>query len=178
MRELLRTNDPVLLSLAEAVLGEAGIGCFVADRNISIVEGSLGIFPRRVLVVDDDGPSARDELIAAGVAAGDLTPGAAGELAAAPSPRTDDAFLGGRLRLLQPKRAIAPGSTPCCWRHRSRPRAGQSAGCGRRERASSAWRWRRGSADSGDRRRDRAGAGGLANENARRNGLADRVRVV
>ncbi len=55
MRELLRTNDPVLLSLAETVLGEAGIGCFVADRNISNAEGSLGIFPRRLLVAMTSG---------------------------------------------------------------------------------------------------------------------------
>ena len=74
MRELLRTNDAVLLSLAEAVLGGAGIGCFVADRNVSLVEGSIGIFPRRVLVADDDWLEARRELIAAGVAEADLTP--------------------------------------------------------------------------------------------------------
>lgn len=78
MRELLRTNDPVLLSLAETVLGDAGIGCFVADRNISNAEGSLGIFPRRLLVIDDDWSIARDELLAAGVAAEDLTPAGSG----------------------------------------------------------------------------------------------------
>lgn len=78
MRELLRTNDAVLLSLAEAALGAAGIGCYVADRNISIVEGSLGIFPRRLLVADEDWPAARRELIAAGVAPQDLVPPGAG----------------------------------------------------------------------------------------------------
>lgn len=72
MRELLRTNDAVLLSFAESALAEAGIGCFVADRNISIAEGSLGIFPRRLLVVEEDWNAARQELLAAGVAAGDL----------------------------------------------------------------------------------------------------------
>lgn len=78
MRELLRTNDPVLLSLAETMLGDAGIGCFVADRNISNVEGSLAIFPRRLLVADDDWIRARDELLAAGVAAEDLAPSGSG----------------------------------------------------------------------------------------------------
>jgi hypothetical protein len=73
MQELLRTNDAVLLSLTEAVLAEAGIGCFVADRNISSVEGSIGAFPRRVLVADAELDAARQELIAAGVAPGELT---------------------------------------------------------------------------------------------------------
>ena len=74
MRELLRTNDVVLLSVVEATLNEAGIGCFVADRNVSVVEGSIGIFQRRVLVVDDEWTTARDALIAAGIDASDLTP--------------------------------------------------------------------------------------------------------
>ncbi len=78
MRELLRTNDPVLLSLAESVLGDAEIGCFVADRNISNAEGSLGIFPRRLLVADDEWTMARDELLAAGVAGEDLVPPGSG----------------------------------------------------------------------------------------------------
>lgn len=50
MRELLRTNDPVLLSLVSSLLGEAGFVYLVADQNVSSVEGSIGIFPRRVLV--------------------------------------------------------------------------------------------------------------------------------
>ena len=74
MRELLRTNDVVLLSVVEATLAEAGIGCFVADRNVSVVDGSIGIFPRRVLVIDDEWASAREAVIAAGVDASDLSP--------------------------------------------------------------------------------------------------------
>lgn len=73
MRELLRTNDVVLLSLTEAVLAEARIGCFVADRNVSVVDGSIGIFPRRVLVADDDLAAARQELITAGVDPSELS---------------------------------------------------------------------------------------------------------
>lgn len=73
MRELLRTNDVVLLSLTEAVLAQARIGCFVADRNVSVVDGSLGIFPRRVLVAEEDLVVARQELIAAGVDPADLS---------------------------------------------------------------------------------------------------------
>ena len=54
MQELVRSNDPVLLSFVEALLREAGIGFHVADANISLMEGSIGAFPRRVLVAADD----------------------------------------------------------------------------------------------------------------------------
>lgn len=54
MRELLRTNDPVLLTFVEALLRDAGIGALVADTHISAIEGSIGILPRRVLVSEDD----------------------------------------------------------------------------------------------------------------------------
>ncbi len=54
MQELLRTNDPVLISFVEAILGEAGIVHMVADQHTSILEGSIGAIPRRVLVDGDD----------------------------------------------------------------------------------------------------------------------------
>ncbi len=54
MKEVLRTNDLVLLSYATHVLAEAGIDAVVFDAHISAVEGSIGAFPRR-LMVDDDG---------------------------------------------------------------------------------------------------------------------------
>ena len=53
MRELVRTNDAVLISAIEALLKGAGIDHMVVDQNMSILEGSIGIFPRRVLVGDD-----------------------------------------------------------------------------------------------------------------------------
>ena len=53
MHELLRTTDPVLVSFVEALLREAGIAYHVADVNASAVEGSIGIFPRRVLVAEE-----------------------------------------------------------------------------------------------------------------------------
>lgn len=68
MIELLRTNDPVVLSFVEALLRDAGIHYFVADQNMSIVEGSLGIIPRRILVPDEDLAAARRVLIDAGLA--------------------------------------------------------------------------------------------------------------
>lgn len=50
MLELLRSNDPVLLSFVEALLNDAGIAHFVADSHMSILDGSIGVLPRRVLV--------------------------------------------------------------------------------------------------------------------------------
>jgi hypothetical protein len=74
MRELLRTNDPVLLTLVQSVLGEAGVGHFIADANMSVLEGSLGILPRRVLVPDENLGDARRLMLEAGVPEGELLP--------------------------------------------------------------------------------------------------------
>lgn len=54
MKELLRTNDPVRLSFVEAVLAAAGIESVVLDQHTSIVEGSIGAIPRRLVVADAD----------------------------------------------------------------------------------------------------------------------------
>lgn len=54
MRELLATNDPVLLSFVEALLKAEGIASVVFDGHISLVEGSIGAFPRRLMVADAD----------------------------------------------------------------------------------------------------------------------------
>ncbi|MBC2860228.1 DUF2007 domain-containing protein [Stappia sp. 28M-7] len=54
MVPLLKTNDMVLISYVEALLDEAGIGHLVLDGNMSILEGSLGIIPRRVMVIEED----------------------------------------------------------------------------------------------------------------------------
>jgi hypothetical protein len=67
MRELIRTNDPVLLSFAESLMKDAGIHCFVADQGMSILEGSLGMLPRRFLVEEDRAIQARRILIDAGL---------------------------------------------------------------------------------------------------------------
>ena len=53
MKELFRSNDIVLLSFVEALLSEAGIAHAIVDGNMSIVEGSLGVLPRRMLVSED-----------------------------------------------------------------------------------------------------------------------------
>ncbi len=54
MRELLRTTDAVLLSFVQSLLSDAGVEAIVADAYISSVEGSIGAFPRRVLVPAED----------------------------------------------------------------------------------------------------------------------------
>ena len=54
MKELAKSNNPVFISWVRAVLSEAGIECFIFDEHISIVEGSIGILPRRIMVPDDD----------------------------------------------------------------------------------------------------------------------------
>jgi len=50
MEEIIRTNDVVLISFVEALLHDAGIETLVLDQNMSVIEGSLGVLPRRVLV--------------------------------------------------------------------------------------------------------------------------------
>jgi hypothetical protein len=67
MIELLRSNDPVLISFAEALLKEAGIEHATVDQNMSIVEGSLGILPRRMLVARHQHENARRILADAGL---------------------------------------------------------------------------------------------------------------
>lgn len=68
MIELVRTNDPVVISFIEALLRDAGIEFFVADQNMSVVEGSLGVLPRRVLVSSETVARARRLLTDAGIA--------------------------------------------------------------------------------------------------------------
>jgi hypothetical protein len=62
MRELLRSNDLVHLSWAEAALSAAGIESVVLDAHVSGVEGNIGAFPRRLMVDDDLLERAREVL--------------------------------------------------------------------------------------------------------------------
>lgn len=66
MRELLRSNDLVHLSWARAVLAAEGIECVLLDDHISGVEGSIGAFPRRLMVADEQLERARAVLDEAG----------------------------------------------------------------------------------------------------------------
>jgi hypothetical protein len=67
MKELLRTNDPVLLSYVSALLEGARIDFIVADLNMSVLEGSIGALPRRVLVESESLGQAREILSEAGI---------------------------------------------------------------------------------------------------------------
>jgi hypothetical protein len=66
MRELVRTNDAVLISAIEALLKGAHVDHLVVDQNMSVLEGSIGIFPRRILVGEDQLDAARQLLSEAG----------------------------------------------------------------------------------------------------------------
>jgi hypothetical protein len=67
LRELVRTNDAVLISAIEALLKSANITHIIVDQNMSVLEGSIGIFPRRILVDDDEITKARRLLADAGL---------------------------------------------------------------------------------------------------------------
>ncbi|OCP00277.1 MULTISPECIES: DUF2007 domain-containing protein [unclassified Ensifer] len=69
MKELIRTNDVVVLSFAESLMKDAGIASLIADQGMSILEGSLGLLPRRFLVAEEDADAARRILIDAGLEA-------------------------------------------------------------------------------------------------------------
>ncbi len=65
--ELMRTNDLVRLSFVQALLADAEIGSVVLDTHTSVIEGSIGAIPRRIMVDDDDLPAARRLIDDAGV---------------------------------------------------------------------------------------------------------------
>jgi Putative prokaryotic signal transducing protein len=67
LRELIRVNDPVLLSAVGALLDGAGIRYVVLDQNMSVIEGSIGILPRRIMVDDENAAAARQVLVDAGL---------------------------------------------------------------------------------------------------------------
>ena len=54
MRELIRTNDPTIIAIASALLEGEDIDCFQMDVHMSVLEGSIGILPRRLMVRDKD----------------------------------------------------------------------------------------------------------------------------
>ncbi len=69
MVELLRSNNPVLLSWSLALLKDAAIEAVVLDGHMSVLEGSIGALPRRLMVVAADAVQARQILEEAGIAA-------------------------------------------------------------------------------------------------------------
>ena len=67
MRELIRTNNAVVISAIEALLKSAKIYHMVLDQNMSVLEGSIGILPRRIMVEDEQLEAAHKLLVAAGL---------------------------------------------------------------------------------------------------------------
>jgi hypothetical protein len=70
MIELLRSNDPVLISFIESLLQDAKITHTIADGHMSVIDGSIGAIPRRVLVAEDQLEAARELLADADVETG------------------------------------------------------------------------------------------------------------
>ena len=68
MKELVRTNNPALISYVLALLTEADIGHFLADEHASIMDGSISAIPRRILVDAEYETEARRLLTDAGLA--------------------------------------------------------------------------------------------------------------
>jgi hypothetical protein len=54
MKELLRTTDPTVIAFATVLLDGEGIAAFPLDVHMSILDGSLGILPQRLMVADAD----------------------------------------------------------------------------------------------------------------------------
>lgn len=54
MKELLRTNNPMIIAYASALLQGEGIAAFQMDVHMSVLEGSLGVLPRRLMVHERD----------------------------------------------------------------------------------------------------------------------------
>lgn len=66
MKELVRTNNPVMLSWFQVLLRDAGVESFVFDVHTSVLEGSANAIPRRLMVVDEDYEFARETMTEAG----------------------------------------------------------------------------------------------------------------
>jgi len=54
MKEVLRSTDPLTMVFAADLLAAEGIPAFQFDQHMSVLEGSLGILPRRLMVADRD----------------------------------------------------------------------------------------------------------------------------
>jgi tRNA1(Val) A37 N6-methylase TrmN6 len=108
VHELVRTNNAVLITAIEALLKAADIPHVVLDRHMSVLEGSLGILPRRILVDAENWETARQLLEEAGLAH-ELRPDKSGPQVRSTPDLTDDAVLGGRLRLRQKRKGHRVG---------------------------------------------------------------------
>lgn len=67
MVELMRSNDPVLLSYVRALLQSEHIRYVGLDEHMSMMEGSISAIPRRVMVDEGNLVKARQLLTDAGL---------------------------------------------------------------------------------------------------------------
>lgn len=104
MKEILRTNDAVLLSWAQAALADAGIDAIVLDTHTSILEGSIAAIQQRLMVTDADYADAVRHLDAA-------RDGLRGIDRGGPEV-THDALLGGRISFRQPAQGYRAAIDP------------------------------------------------------------------
>jgi tRNA1(Val) A37 N6-methylase TrmN6 len=104
VKEILRTNDAVLLSWARTVLTDAGIDAIVLDTHTSILEGSIAAIQQRLMVTDHDHADAVRHLDAARDGLG-----AAGGKGVE---TTQDALLGGRVSFRQPAQGYRAAIDP------------------------------------------------------------------
>jgi len=68
MHVVATSNDPVRLSFLTALLADAGIEAVMLDAHASVMDGSIGAVPRRLMVADEDAARARQLLRDAGEA--------------------------------------------------------------------------------------------------------------
>ena len=73
MKELLRNNDITLIAFTNHVLSEVDIAVFELDVNMSVLEGSIGILPQRLMVIDEEYEIAYETMIENGIEAQFLT---------------------------------------------------------------------------------------------------------
>ncbi len=73
MKHLLSTTDPTVIAFAKALLQGEDIDCFELDVNMSVLEGGIGIFPRRLMVAEEDYFPARQTLVDNGIEVEALT---------------------------------------------------------------------------------------------------------
>jgi tRNA1(Val) A37 N6-methylase TrmN6 len=166
MREVLRTTDLVRLSWLQALLAESRIETIVLDSHTSVLEGSINAIPRRLMVVDEDFDEAvrvlRDS----------------GEMDAPGRENTADRLLGGRLFMHQPKDGYRAAIDPVLLAAAVPETDGWvlDAGCGTGAASLCyAYRVPQARVTGLELRADWAG---IAEENLRANGMADRAAIV
>lgn len=54
MRAVLKTTDMLVADFAANLLSQEGIESVVFDTHASVMDGSMGFLPRRLMVADDD----------------------------------------------------------------------------------------------------------------------------